>query len=165
MKDLEGRLLGRKIFELRQRRHMTQKQLADAAGLSESALRSYELGDRNPKDKHLERIASALGVRPEAFVCREAMTNLQAIHLLFSMEDSFGIAPTDSAGCYLDSSNPTIKKAIRDWSEKRVELDSGETTREEYDDWKDTYNPSTVLSAVGRVIPNPHSEQETDGAE
>lgn len=145
MKDLEGKLLGRKIFELRQRRHMTQRQLAEAAGLSESALRSYELGDRNPKEKHLERIALALKVRPEAFTCREAMTNLQAIHLLFSMEDSFGIAPTDPSGVTLDSSNPTIKKALRDWGKKHAELENGEITSEEYADWKDTYNPSTVL--------------------
>lgn len=147
MKDLEGKLLGRKIFELRQRRHMTQKQLAEAAGLSESALRSYELGDRNPKEKHLERIALALKVRPEAFAYREAMTNLQVIHLLFGMEEQFGIAPTDSTGCTLASSNPTIKKALRDWSKKRVELESGEITDEEYADWKDTYSPNTVLEA------------------
>lgn len=140
-----GKLLGRKIFELRQRRHMTQKQLAEAAGMSESALRSYELGDRNPKDKHLGRIALALNVRPEAFACREAMTNLQAIHLLFGMEDQFGIAPTDTAGCTLDSSNATIKKALRDWSKKHAELENGEITSEEYADWKDTYSPSTVL--------------------
>ena len=145
LKDLEGELLDRKVFELRQRLHMRQKQLAEAAGLSESALRSYELGDRNPKEKHLERIAQALTVRPEAFSCREAMTSLQAIHLLFGMEDQFGIAPTDSAGCTLDSSNPTIKKALRDWGKKHAELESGEITSEEYADWKDTYNPSAVL--------------------
>lgn len=147
MKDLESKLLGRKILELRQRRHLTQRQLAEAAGLSESALRSYELGDRNPKERHLERIAQALGVRPEAFVNREAMTNLQAIHLLFSMEEQFGIVPTDggASGYTLDANNPAIKKALRDWSKKRAELESGEMTREKYEDWKDTYNPSTML--------------------
>lgn len=145
LKDLEGELLGRKVFELRQRRHVTQKQLTEAAGLSESALRSYELGDRNPKEKHFERIARALKVRPEAFSCREAMTNLKAIHLLFGMEDQFGIAPAASVDCTLGSSNPTTKKALRDWSKKHAKLESGEIANEEYADRKDTYSPNTVL--------------------
>lgn len=110
MKDWESKLLGRKIFELHQRRCMIQRQLAEATGLGESALRSYDLGERNPKEKHLERIAQVLEVRPEAFSCRGAITNLQAIHLLFRMEDQLDIAPIESAGCTLDSSSPDHQK-------------------------------------------------------
>ncbi len=41
---------------------MTQLELAERTGLSEAAVRSYELGTRNPKDAHREAIAEALGV-------------------------------------------------------------------------------------------------------
>lgn len=34
---------------------MTQLNLAEKTGLSEAAVRSYELGTRNPKDAHRER--------------------------------------------------------------------------------------------------------------
>lgn len=41
-------LYSRKIKKLREKRQLTQKQLAELSGISESALRSYELGDRKP---------------------------------------------------------------------------------------------------------------------
>ena len=58
-------LYSHKIKKLREKRQLTQKQLASLSGISESALRSYELGDRKPKKEVLERIAMALRVRPE----------------------------------------------------------------------------------------------------
>lgn len=61
------RLLGKSIRRIRMRRNMTQRELANAAGLGESALRSYELGERSPKQNTLERIAKALDVAPACF--------------------------------------------------------------------------------------------------
>lgn len=60
-------LLGKSIRRIRMRRNMTQRELANAAGLGESALRSYELGERSPKQNTLERIAKALDVAPACF--------------------------------------------------------------------------------------------------
>ena len=40
--------MGRSIRTLRKRRNLTQKELAQLSGLSESSLRSYELGARYP---------------------------------------------------------------------------------------------------------------------
>lgn len=34
-----------------------------------------------------------------------------------------------------------IELALIDWGEKRAELDAGEITQEEYEDWKDSYSP------------------------
>lgn len=61
------RLLGKSIRRIRMRRNMTQRELANAAGLGESAFRSYELGERSPKQNTLERIAKALDVAPACF--------------------------------------------------------------------------------------------------
>ena len=58
-------LYSHKIKKLREKRQLTQKQLAELSGISESAMRSYELGDCKPKKEVLERIAMALGVRSE----------------------------------------------------------------------------------------------------
>ena len=41
---------------------MTQKQLAEKCSMSESTLRQYEIGYRNPKIETLIKIANALGV-------------------------------------------------------------------------------------------------------
>ena len=51
MRILEDRAsaMGRSIRTLRERRNLTQKELAELSGLSESSLRSYELGARYPK--------------------------------------------------------------------------------------------------------------------
>lgn len=61
-------LLGKSIRNVRMRRNMTQRELANAIeGIGESALRSYELGERSPKQDALERIAKALDVAPACF--------------------------------------------------------------------------------------------------
>lgn len=58
-------LLGKSIRKIRVRRNMTQRELANAIeGIGESALRSYELGERSPKQNTLERIAETLDVAP-----------------------------------------------------------------------------------------------------
>ena len=61
-------LLGKSIREIRLRRGLTQREVSEAiGGISESALRSYELGERSPKQDALERIAKALDVAPACF--------------------------------------------------------------------------------------------------
>lgn len=54
--------IGDNIKSLRKQKGMTQKQLADASGLIDSTLRTYELGKANPKPATVTRIAEALGV-------------------------------------------------------------------------------------------------------
>lgn len=54
--------IGDNIKSLRKQKGMTQKQLADASGLVDSTLRTYELGKANPKPTTVTRIAEALGV-------------------------------------------------------------------------------------------------------
>lgn len=35
-----------------------------------------------------------------------------------------------------------VPKALMDWGRKLTQLEEGEISREEYEDWKDTYNPT-----------------------
>lgn len=96
------------------RRNMTQRELANAIeGIGESALRSYELGERSPKQDALERIAKAL----------------------FLLEDSFGIEPcADGSIRFTDEAIQSCVCTWRDWKEF---LEEGKITREEYEDRKD----------------------------
>ena len=61
----ESSRFARTIRRLRGKRGLTQKQVADFAGISETAYRSYELGARKAKPEISERIAKTLKVRPE----------------------------------------------------------------------------------------------------
>lgn len=137
---LERQILGLRIKDLRKRRGMTQRELADAAGMSESALRSYELGDRNPKPIHLKMIAKALQVRPEVFADTTIRTSMEVIHLIFNLEDSYKFYPVEDHAM-ISTYDPAINQAFRDWGDIRAKMQRGEISKEEYQDWKDTYTP------------------------
>ncbi len=53
--------MGAKIRQLRERRGMTQKQLADALGLSQVAICLWETGENVPTIQNLHRLADILG--------------------------------------------------------------------------------------------------------
>ena len=52
--------VGEKIRKFRIDQGYTQKELAIMSGLSESAIRNYELGNRFPSSEQLEKIANSL---------------------------------------------------------------------------------------------------------
>lgn len=54
--------LGQKIRELRLHKCLSQKSLADLCGVSESAIRNYELGNRTPSEKIMKTIAKSLDI-------------------------------------------------------------------------------------------------------
>ena len=149
MDETRRELMGLRIRELRERRGLKQRELAKAAGLSESAERSYELGNRYPKDKHVTALAKALGVPAEAFIGDDIGTLLEAIHALFWIEGQFKFKPM------LTSEGPALvarefsqeRDALRAWAQECARLDAGEITEEEYKDWKDAYVlPTTHVS-------------------
>ena len=95
----------------------------------------------------MERIAKALDVRPEAFADCRIRTDQEVIHLIFNLEDDYGILPLKgSAGITVDPKSRAIEKAFRDWGEQRARLEAGSITQEEYEDWKDSY---TTFTKVG----------------
>ena len=84
----KNRLLGKSIRKIRMRRNMTQRELANAIdGISEPALRSYELGERCPKQNTLERIAKALDVAPACFDAYGIEHYHELMHVLFLWRD------------------------------------------------------------------------------
>ena len=57
MKERSNMTVGDKIRKYRLEQGYTQKELAIKAGLSESAVRNYELGNRTASQDQLEKIA------------------------------------------------------------------------------------------------------------
>lgn len=54
--------IGQRIRQIRQQRGYTQKKVAEACGMADSAIRKYESGAQVPRIETLQRIASALNV-------------------------------------------------------------------------------------------------------
>lgn len=52
------------IRTIRKKKGLTQKQVAEACGMFDTAIRAYELGKANPKPATVARIAKALDVSP-----------------------------------------------------------------------------------------------------
>ena len=133
---------GSRIRELRTRRGLLQRELAEMAGVTESAVRNYELGLRTPRPQHLEALARALGVAPAALADYGVETARDAIEVLFRLEESFGARPeADASGARVavDPAAPgaqTLDAAVRAWAAMRARRDSGEISEEEYLDWK-----------------------------
>jgi transcriptional regulator with XRE-family HTH domain len=59
----------------RQKRNLTQAQLADASGVPVGTLRDYEQGKRTPSFPNVIKLAAALGVSCEAFAGCDHVTD------------------------------------------------------------------------------------------
>lgn len=131
-------LLGKSIREIRLRRGLTQREVSKAiCGISESALRSYELGERRPKQNTLERIAETLDVAPACFDTYGIERYDELVHALFLLEDRFGIEPcADGSIRFTDEAIQSCVCTWRDWKEF---LEKGKITREEYENRKDSF--------------------------
>ena len=144
-------LYSRKIKKLREKRQLTQKQLTELSGISESALRRYELGDRKPKKEVLENIATALRVRPEYLSTPEFGPHLEFFYALLENDELYGYTITEidgrpaiTGGLY--TVGLTFDGFLGDWIKMKKKLDAKEITREEYEDWKQAYNPGSWMN-------------------
>lgn len=56
--------LPKNLAAARKRAGLTQQELADRLGVARSTINMYELGNREPKDEMVEKLAEALGTTP-----------------------------------------------------------------------------------------------------
>lgn len=59
-------LIGNNLRHIRTSKGLTQKQVADACGVADATIRTYELNKANPKPATVAKIAKALDVPPSA---------------------------------------------------------------------------------------------------
>jgi transcriptional regulator with XRE-family HTH domain len=102
--------IGENIRRIRNERGMTLKQLGDAIGVSESYIRAYEAGRRNPKQESLEALAKALNVEVEALSGKEYsdMAAMQSLFKIARLYNGFPHIYTDQYGnehCAIDFTN------------------------------------------------------------
>ena len=96
--------VGEKIRKFRIDQGYTQKELAIMSGLSESAIRNYELGNRFPSSEQLEKIANSLKISPYAMSDPNFDTYVSVMHALFALEDQYGLhAYRDESPVYRSS--------------------------------------------------------------
>lgn len=139
----------RKIKNLREKRQLTQKRLAALSGISESALRSYELGDRKPKKEVLERIAMA---HSRYLSAPEFGSSMEFFYAMLENDELYGYTiieingrPAITGG--LMTVGMTFDGFLGDWNKMKKKLDAKEITREEYEGWKQTYDLGTWTNA------------------
>ncbi len=110
--------IGDRIRYFREKAGLTQKQLGEITGKSESAIRNYELENRRPDWETLTRIANALKVSYYALDAGSIDRTFKVAHMLFEMEALYGLRP------YIDENGDTYLKfsfdirAYRDILEK-----------------------------------------------
>ena len=113
------------LKKLRLEKGLTQSQLAEALGISKSAISMYECGNREPELDVLEQFADFFGVDLNALAGRETLVN----------EESFEVSEEEAITD--DISEVEDAEAVTDDSTSKVEGDetvSDEETSKSCDD-------------------------------
>lgn len=129
--------IGEKIKKFRIERNLSQKQLAIMSGMSEPAIRNYELGNRQPSEKQLEKIAQALNI--SMYTLKPNLdTYLGIMHSLFYLEDFYNLKITEIEGipCLTFKANDSMYENLYKWNKEKTALENGEITKEDYDMWR-----------------------------
>ena len=142
--------IGERIRFFRNLRGMTQKYLGQAVGFDEKTadvrMAQYESGTRTPKADLKNALAQTLEVSPNALAVPDIDSNIGLMHTLFTLEDlrTFKISEIDGEVCIkLDKSQGKayheISEMLFAWLEQAKKLETGEITKEQYDQWRYNY--------------------------
>ena len=150
---------GERIRFYRQQAGLTQKELAGLCGVSESAIRNYELENRVPDFMTLHEIAGKLRVNYAA-ISGEKISDMEgALQALYKLEEIYGLYPTEVDGhihfvfrdsVAMDDFKPDIDAITRNpgallqyrilgFMKACAQHDAGELTDEEYALWKSKF--------------------------
>ena len=154
-KRWQSRLISAKLRDLRSRMHLTQAEVAKRAGISESAVQNYELMRSTPKEAHLEALAKAFNIRPEAL--RIYDIDFMPANALIQLGDVYGLKPhsSDKRFAYLSASNDFMNSFLRKWSTQYLNYKNGDIEAFHYEQWKDQfaqdYDPANFPLRYERV--------------
>ena len=134
--------LGTRLRRFRREAGMTQRELAEEIGVTESAVRNYELGYRNPNKANLAALAKTLGVTEEALSDMGPETARGALEMLFRMEDNLGLKLVDTGQGLAIAVDPSVEvtqkfsQALKAWKRKKDALEAGDLSEADYEAWK-----------------------------
>lgn len=133
--------IGEKILKLRTDQNLTQKQLANICGFSQSALNFWENGKRQPKIEQLEKIANALDVSVADLMGLTYKENIMDTNDLFKFYDSLGyiVKPIDENSYHLVSRDITNRiKLILTWQDlQKIKDDTWKYLKFTLNDWQE----------------------------
>src|SRR3712207_3768851 len=105
---------GKKLKQIRSFRQLTQKELAIMSGLTDAAIRNYELGNRSPNKEQLRKIADALNCDISALIDHEPNSIFEIMHIIFDYEKEMKFHPLAGNG------EPTALLSHRDRKSTRL---------------------------------------------
>lgn len=152
MKQGEVSLIsGGKLKKLRLMRNLTQKELAIKSGLTDAAIRNYELGNRSPSKEQLQKISEALNCDISALIDHEPNSIFEIMHIIFDYEKEMKLRPLiDESSSALLSHDMNFNDFLVEWDEMRKKHYNGEITDEEFEDWKLSYPKKSRFLRIGR---------------
>lgn len=136
---------GSRIKRYRKAAGLTQKQLGEAIGLGESAVRNYERDIRTPKREQLDAMARAMDIAPEALYEIGAGNAREALEVLFRLEGTLGLKPVetkDGIAVAVSPDAPGAQKsaaALKAWKRMRDDLEAGNVSEDDYERWKASF--------------------------
>lgn len=136
---------GSRIKRYRKAAGLTQKQLGEAIGLGESAVRNYERDIRTPKKEQLNAMAEAMDIAPEALYDIDANNAREALEVLFRLEGTLGLKPVETEGgiaIAVSTDAPGAQKsaaALKAWKRMRDALNAGDVSEGDYERWKASF--------------------------
>ena len=144
--------VGEKIRKFRIDQGYTQKELAIMSGLSESAIRNYELGNRYPDSDTIFEISNALEISPYVLATPDPISAASSLQYLFSMEKTLDLTPTTIDGkVYLEVSSDidvndatiaplsNLKRMFNHWATMYEKFINEEIDEETYLLWQAKY--------------------------
>ncbi|MEF9972414.1 MAG: helix-turn-helix transcriptional regulator [Raoultibacter sp.] len=142
--------IGERIRYFRNLRGMTLKWLGVALGFPERTadirMSQYETGTRTPKADLTNAMAEVLNVSPHALDVPDIDTDVGLMHTMFTLEDTRGliIDELDGEVCLRlgkpdDVASISLLNMLTAWKQEARKLQTGEITKEEYDQWRHTY--------------------------
>ncbi|MCC8080638.1 MAG: helix-turn-helix domain-containing protein [Lachnospiraceae bacterium] len=167
--------IGERIHYFRLQHGFTQKYLGQQLGFNDMQadvrIAQYEKGTRKPKEKYLNALADIFGVSPRALAVPDIDTDIGLMHTLFTLEDVYGlyIGEIDGELCLrLDKTRRATHLSMFDkflsWREQRARLESGEISKEEYDNWRYTY-PQQEIERTKTALDKFRAERNAAAAE
>ena len=148
--------IGQRIRFFRNRKGMTQKQLGEVLGFlgktSDVRIAQYE--------SLVKEMAGIFDVSTHALTVPDIDTYIGLMHTFFALEDMYGLKIDEMDGevvLRLDKSDhstySSMEKMLRAWLSEAKKLENGESTKEEYDNWRYKY-PELDTHQIWAKVPS-----------
>lgn len=153
--NVQNHSLGVRIKYYRQQNGLTQKQLGEAVGVVESAIRNYELGKRTPDIPTLQNIALELGVDFYTLYNPYHFDPSASIHALFQMQALYGLEPAEVDGeiiLKISKKESELQSYLEYWYNALKSLKENRISEQDYNDWMDAFPTFSEADETGLPI-------------